>query len=238
MGNHHVTPDGHVTEAFSELMLQFAEGPGVRLSEQRIRLYAHALGDVPLDVVRSRGGRVLQRERRFPFIADLRGETGEDDAALVAWAALNRAASRVGGWASLEVEDEAAAVALLNVFGSWPAFCEMEDGPALAQRRQEFLACYRRAMRRVTHRRAEPRRLPGICEQQSGVVPAGAEVGRLTEGGDVLSRRAPRELAAGKGVVRAALPEAAQGKPQAGDGAAPPRRERRRAPRQAAGGGA
>ena len=122
---------------------------------------------------------------------------------------LGRAVEAFGAYQSIELEDGAAAEALLAVFGSWPSFCEMEEGPALALKRQEFMAAYRQAVRRKT----EARRLPGICESD-GTYP-GAELalrvwkGRIGRDGRVMVARDAGRLAGGDdGEKRTALPEA------------------------------
>lgn len=204
----HLTSDGKATPEFADLMRRMADArPGARLGDVTILRYASLLGDVPMQALYPAVYRVLREVpgQFLPSVADImRAVHGPaEDAGLVAWAGLRDAAGRVGAWASLEVEDPATAEALLLVFGSWPAFCEMEDGPALAIRRQEFMAAYR--MARVKPRQAgqDARRLAGLCEG-GGAYAGGPRValGRLKAGGGaelVADRPAAPQLTEGDG---------------------------------------
>jgi len=84
--------DGAVDAWFAKLMVALAEVLGVVLTEQRHRLYAKLLGDVPPDQLRVAFGRAANACRGgcFPSPGELRGFLGpaEGDAALLAWAAL------------------------------------------------------------------------------------------------------------------------------------------------------
>lgn len=159
--------DGAVTPQFAKMMVWLAEAIGVRVAESTIRIYAEMLGDIEVEdlrrVFRAIANEPSDRRTFMPGVPEIRRHlqpTG-DDAALLAWTALNAAASDVGAWASIDIEDGAAAEAVQMVFGSWPAFCEMEDGPALAIKRQEFMAAYRQAAR--VRRAVDAVRLPGLC---------------------------------------------------------------------------
>lgn len=186
--------DGAVDPQFARLMVTLAEALGTKLTEARIRIYARLLSDIPYDQLRGAFTRCANEDEFFPTPGRLRRFVAptEDDAALVAWSALGRAAEEAGAYTSVEVEDGAAAEALLAVFGSWQAYCETDDGPGLALKRQEFLAHYRQAVRDGARRTA--RRLPGMCEV-SGQYPATAElasrvwVARIGTGGTVAVRR-------------------------------------------------
>lgn len=154
-----------MTSTFAELLVQLAAAYPTtgKLTEASIRLYAWALGDVPLTEVKRACARAIRESRFFPSVAELRQYIvpTPDEAALLAWTALTMAASEIGAYASVDVEDAAAAEALTSVWGSWPAFCAEEEGPALAARRQAFLAAYRDSCRR---HRSGAARLPGLCE--------------------------------------------------------------------------
>ena len=199
-----------VSEDLAKAMVTLAEAYGVVLTEGRIRVYGHALADLPIEAVRTAMSRAVRECRFFPTVAELRAFVvpNAEDAALIAWTAFTTAASRVGAFQSLEVEDAAAATALRTVFGSWPAFCEVETGPGLAIKRQEFLAAYRDARRSGG---GAPMRLPGICEAGGRYDPGHGTcwAGRITSGGQVESGRERPTLAG------------APARPALTDGAAP-----------------
>lgn len=157
-----------VDVAFATRLGALAEHLGARISDERIRMYAMALDGYEPDQI-DQMFRVAARTARGGFLPSVGELTGAEDAALVAWAALDRAAREVGAWVSLDLQDAAAAAAVKLVFGGWPAFCEMDDGPALAQKRTEFLAAYRAARRRETSGMV---RLPGRCEAAGSYAPA------------------------------------------------------------------
>jgi len=162
--------------------------PAAKITARGIKLYARAFGHVPLATMQKLFDRAVRERVHFPSIAELNGylESSADDAALLAWSSLQRAAEQAGAWASVEVQDGSAARALLDVFGSWPSFCQMEDGPALALKRQEFLAAYRQARR-------NPRRggkLVGLCESNGSPGPDGLTwTYRLNASGEVEAMR-------------------------------------------------
>lgn len=187
-------------------MVKLAEAWGARLSETRIRLYAISLADVDLHDLRRACGDAVRECRYFPSVSELRGFVGlpsREDAALVAWAAFGQAASSAGAYASVVVDDSAAAEALEQVFGSWAEFCAMEDGPALTLKRQEFLAAYRSAR---TRPRTGPRRLVGLLDLPPPDVAAHTWVAHIA-GGAVHVERDRLQLSEGER-RRAALPEA------------------------------
>lgn len=158
----------HVADEFAKELVILAEAFGARLTEVRIRIYAEALGDLTIEQVRQARRRAVQECQYFPQAAELlrlvRPTT--DDAALLAWTGLQRAASSVGAYAPLVVEDACAADAFVRVFGSWPAYCALED-IAVAAKRQEFLAAYRDSMRTVQAIHVT-RHLSGCLPQPAG----------------------------------------------------------------------
>lgn len=206
--------DGVVTREFAALMVLLAEAyPRVELREGTIRLYAQQLADLSLAEVRRAMDAAIRESDWFPTVAALRRQarpTG-DDAALLAWTALCQAVEAVGAASSVEVEDGHAASALVAVFGSWPAFCAVPEGPELAIGRQAFLAAYRAARRSGP---ASPARLAGTCEA-SGAYPEGALAPRvwvavLTAGGQVRAKRDTETRPPTLGTGQKALPDAAE----------------------------
>lgn len=191
-----MTRSTDVSQPFAQLMVTLAAAfPSTKLSEAQIRVYFDALGDVPIATLGDVCRRAIKDCTWFPSAAELRRYVapGTDDAALIAWSALSKAAAIIGGYQSVDIDDPCAASALLLVFGGWPAFCAAEDGPALGQRRQEFLAAYRAARRHV-HGAVAPTRLRGLLAGAGQ--PDRAWVGRITAGGEVHATREPSALPA------------------------------------------
>jgi len=189
-----LTASKDVSEWFGRLMLEAAEAAGAKVSEARIRIYAADLADLPPEQLVA----AVRRVRRegsgfFPSVAEIRRqcEASPDDAALLAWTALEQAAATVGGYRSVELEDTVAAAALVQVFGSWPEWCAFERGPELLTRRQQFLAAYRSLRRQAP--RAEAARLPGLSEGGGDYQPrAELTMGHVAADGSVsVVREAP-----------------------------------------------
>lgn len=190
----HVRADGAVTAEFGKMIMQVAAAYPTtgKLSEATVRMYAHGLQQYPVDAIMAAWGKAFRDgalSNFFPSLPEMLRllEPSLDDRALLAWASLRRAAEDIGGWASVEFEDAATADAVLTVFGGWPAYCELEDGPALGARRGEFMAAYRDARHRLPPA-APPCRLAGLCEA-SGKYRGGpgTVVGRLTAAGQALT---------------------------------------------------
>jgi hypothetical protein len=220
--SHHYR-DGLVTPEFGDLMLKLGAAFCHKIDELTVRVYAKALNDIPLDALRVAFGRAVCEWKGFgpiPRVADLRGYLGPgvEDAALIQWAALNRAASEVGAYVSLDLDDGATAEALVQVFGGWPAFCAAEEGPAFGAKRQEFLAAYRHAV----GRRPPPRRLDGLCAAQ-GATPNAQHLratwaGRIDARGLVAAQRQLEEIEF-DALLEAGLPETGEGEGPANRGA-------------------
>jgi hypothetical protein len=213
--------NGAATPEFAQLMVTLAEARASKVTELQIRIYAKMLSDVPLDLLRVAFHRAANEISNsfFPSIGQIRRFIGptEDDAALLAWSALSIAVEEAGSYMSVEVDDACAAVAIKSVFGGWPAFCATDDGPALALKRQEFLAAYRHARRGVAGAVGLPVRLPGLCEQSGHYarVPS-VVVARITDGTLQIGREHKRLEGAIDG--RAILPEAEARIPEAREG--------------------
>ncbi len=188
--------DGDVADWFGALLFELAERHGIKLAEARVRIYAADLAEFePAQVVAAARRASREGSGFFPHSAEIRKALvgSADDAALLAWNGLERAAEQVGSYRSLEIEDPVTAAALLATFGAWSAFCATPAGPALLVKRQEFLAAYRRAQRERPSG-AQPVRCAGLLE---------VGLARLTAGGEIVHRRErPASLSAGAEVNR------------------------------------
>lgn len=197
--------NGAVEERFAKLMVVLAEVLSTRLTEAKVRAYAALLGDVPYEQLQSAFRRAANTQRGgcFPSPGELREHIGPtaNDAGLLAWTALDNAARSHGAYASVEVEDGAAAEALMATCGSWSEFCAIDEGPALAIKRQEFLAAYRSAARQPQ----QATRLAGLLESDGSA--GEGLVTRVLLTGRVESVRERRQIG-GTDEQRLALPEA------------------------------
>jgi len=179
---------GNVVPWFATVIFETAEACGTKLTEARVRVYAADLDDLPQEQV-VRAFRTCRREGSgfFPSVAEVRRQcvATPDDRALLAWTSMEQAASKVGAYQSIVFADPVAAQALLQVFGSWPAWCGMEQGPELALKRQQFMAVYR-DIRRTGAAGTEPVRLSGELEGAGNYKQLpGLAAGRITAGGTV-----------------------------------------------------
>lgn len=189
---------------FADLMRSAADVVGVKITDARIRGYAKLLNDLPPQALPAAFETAVRHGSGFfPTIPEIRRafEGTLEDAALLAWAALMRGAAEAGAYATVSMDDGYAASALETVFGSWPAFCALEDGPAATQRRQEFLAAYRAARRT----RQAGRTLPGLCEAGGRYAPDRSWSARLTAAGRVLALPSVSPRPALPGEVSAAV---------------------------------
>jgi hypothetical protein len=188
--------NGAVTREFAALMVWLAEATQTQLTEGRIRSYAQEFVGVEFSTLKRAFELSRSECRFFPSIPEIRHHLhpNTEDAALLAWSQFNQAVSSVGAYMSVEVEDTCAAAALVAVFGGWPQFCDIPDGPALTLKRQEFFAAYRNA-RRDSRSGAKPARLSGICESSGQyALTEHVWVGRISLSGNVETRRDVRSL--------------------------------------------
>lgn len=200
-----MTPDGHVEGWFARVIFVTAEMAGVKITEARTRYYAMDLQEFSQEQIESAFVRVRHEGAGFfPFVADIRRQImpSPDDAALLAWTALEQAAERIGAYQSIVFEDPATAEALLAVFGSWPDFCACDRSPELNTKRLQFGAAYRDARRRLQGP-TEPVRCAGLLD--SGKRLAGSArlaMGRVTARGEVIATTEPLALEAAGNVNR------------------------------------
>jgi len=180
--------NGNVVDWFARVIFETAEACGTKLTEARVGVYAADLSDLTAEQI-TNAFRTCRREGSgfFPSVAEVRRQVvaTPDDRALLAWNAMEQAAAKVGAYQSIEFSDPIAAAALLQVFGSWPQWCEQEMGPVLLVKRQQFLAAYRDIRRQQAHG-TDPVRLSGMLEGAGNYrrLP-GLAAGRITATGAV-----------------------------------------------------
>lgn len=157
--------DNVATLEFAKMCMVLADALGAKITDPQIRLHAHLLNDVPVEELRAAFHRcATELERGFyPTPGQILSFTraSSTDMALLAWSSLGSACLTIGTYRDLYLADSAAAFALTTVFGSWPAFCAVEEGPELGLKRQEFMAAYREGHR---HRTAGLMLLCGLTE--------------------------------------------------------------------------
>lgn len=159
------TVDTHENTEFRARLVAAAEYFGVELSSQSQMLYFEALRDLPSDEVFKALGRAIQTNTFMPKVAELRIMVlgSDEDRTEAAWLALRAAQRVVGSYASLAVTDAALGEAVVHIWGSWPAACQIDLSPEMwASTRKQFGRVYKVLKERNL---SGPRYLPGICEQ-------------------------------------------------------------------------
>lgn len=168
--------------AFATSLGVAAETLDAPISELRIRGYFEALRDLPLEQVVLALKQSMRDAEWLPKPAEIRQRiTGStDDAAALAWAAVQQAIRKVGRYNSpRQTLGDAAYAAMQAAFGDWQAACDMEtEGAAVASARKSFVAAYA-----AQTRRAQQEALLGLGEGERGpqgrLGPSVADVGGL-----------------------------------------------------------
>lgn len=163
--------DANDRDSFVKRLTVVAEMFGKSLSPALVVLYFDALRDVPTDAVFRALGASCQSCEFFPKPVELRqlalGDS--EDATESAWMLLRAAMVRVGGYASLIVDDAALGEAITAMFQTWPIACSQElTSEMWASRRKEFGRVYAVLRQRGL---SGSRYLSGQCEMQnSGIL--------------------------------------------------------------------
>ena len=115
-------------QKFAKLLANAAETLGTTISEARIRNYAVLLDDCQGEAIRVAipqllrcGGSTPGSDRFLPSVPEIRAACGlltTTDRAVLAWAAVSRAAAEAGAYLSVAFEDGAIAAAIETVWGS------------------------------------------------------------------------------------------------------------------------
>jgi hypothetical protein len=155
------------SDEFTRRLVGLGELFAANLTPVKQALYFEALRDLPFDLVVHALNVAIKTQTFMPKPAELRRlVVGDDeDAAERAWMAFRKAMRWVGSYVSVVIADPALGEAIVAVFGSWPAACQLELSPEMwAAKRKEFGRVYRVLLNRGLDGAWY---LPGICEQQN-----------------------------------------------------------------------
>ena len=156
---------------FSSMLTSVAALYGRELSEGVIALYFRALREYDLAAVRESFDRHVRNPdsgQFFPKPADLVRMIGgtSQDSALIAWATVERAISRVGGHESVSFEDPITMRVIYDM-GGWVRLCDMRTDE-LEHQQREFVSRYRGFVSRSDLTPACPQHLAGRIEASNG----------------------------------------------------------------------
>lgn len=142
------------------------------LSASKQALYFEALQDLDWRDLRVAMGQAVKDCKFMPKPAELRELTlgSLEDEAAEAWASWKDLARRRGAYNPITA-DSVDGRSLVEVFGGWPQFCEIDLSPEMwASKRKEFLQAYKRhAKRRDEY--PELCQLCGEFQRQAGSLP-------------------------------------------------------------------
>jgi len=163
-----------------------AETTRQAMSQLLVEAYFKALADLTIEQV-EQGVMGVLRTHKFatlPLPAEIRESAvgSTDDAAALAWAALQKAFRDVGRYRSPRAALGAAGYAAMQAtFGDWSAACDMETGgAAAASARKAFVAAYA-ALERRTAQDALLRLGDGERAAQGRLGPSVADVAGLVK---------------------------------------------------------
>lgn len=131
---------------FIERLTAVAEVFDAKCSEAKITLYFEALKDLDVFSVLEALDAAITTCKFFPKPVEIRELAigTVEDLAESAWVEVKDEMRRLGAYGS-PVFEAAAAFAVTDTFGSWPAACGAELSPEMwASKRKEFLNAYRR----------------------------------------------------------------------------------------------
>jgi hypothetical protein len=140
------------TEDFARLMAVLCDVFDKEMTDRLLEVYFQTLEPVPIDQVKYAGKYLLLHGKWFPKPADfldcIMGDAHEQGQ--LAWCLMIDIVARLGGYASLIVEDPGFSYALENTFGNWQRACAMlpePSDPMFANLRKQFLANFQRAIK-------------------------------------------------------------------------------------------
>ena len=162
------TPKLNEPQRKTVAIMALAELFGRQLSDPGARMFVAALHDIPANSVERACGEAARGSTRMPSPAELRelaGETRPDDRAAVAWTAVLKTISTVGGYRSVDFDDPLINATILSL-GGWVALCEQTVREQDEFTRARFLKTYA-AFSRTGVNGELAGRLPGISERHN-----------------------------------------------------------------------
>ena len=143
-----------------------AEEFGQEAGEFKIKIYAKALEDIPVEDIERAAWDIIQTRTTasFPKVAEIRerlkGRT--EDIAVIALDKLERAMARIGAYKSVQFDDPLIH-ACVSSLGGWPRLCQM-DLDEWKWVKRDFEKIYRAFATRPLDSLQIPERLAGIAE--------------------------------------------------------------------------
>jgi hypothetical protein len=115
---------------FLFVMAALAEASGQECSDFKIKIYAQALADIPVEAIEQAAWSVINTRTfaTFPKVAEIREHLSggkSDDKAILALDKLEKAMSRHGKYRSVCFDDPVLMATVVSI-GGWPKICSME----------------------------------------------------------------------------------------------------------------
>ena len=128
---------------FVNSMTALASAFRTEIDELTLRAYLLALDDLPIQAIEAAAHRAMRTCEFFPTARAIRDLAAPStaDAALIAWAAVDEATSRVGGYKSPDFLDPVVNAVIRNM-GGWERFCTATVTEFDTWLRKEFLRVY------------------------------------------------------------------------------------------------
>ena len=116
-------------ERFLFVMAALAEATGQEAGAFKIKIYAQALADVPVEAIEQAAWTIIRGRTTasFPKVAEIREALGgkPEDAALLALEKVERAIREIGGYTSVIFDDPVIHRVISAFEGGWIGICEM-----------------------------------------------------------------------------------------------------------------
>lgn len=145
-----------------------------KTDEAMLEGYWIALSDLPIDIVHLAVRKAMRESEFFPtgkklrdYAAEFRGEKTIQERAMIAWAAVDRATSEVGGYRSPDFDDPTTNAVIRNM-GGWERFCVATEEEFSKWLRKDFLKAYE-VLHAAGVGEEQGAPLVGICERANRI---------------------------------------------------------------------